>query len=268
MKKILCYIIFLSIPTLAFSNHLSNKQIFISLPNIIIKQKNFYIESKINHYEIKSSYPQLQGNQTEQVINFFNKKIAAKIKEIQSKFIKNSIKNNTKAHENLPTRPTLKSILTINYQITDASHGVLSLIISVDENYAGAAHPTSYNFSYNFDVLRNKFLKLSDLFVGSNDLKIIAKNCQAALMKKFIAGNLPEDNKSYEKIWIITGTEPNQKNYQRWNLTQNGLMITFDPAQVVSAVYGRQQVVIPYSILSPNYVRLQTLPAKTKRNSK
>jgi hypothetical protein len=104
----------------------------------------------------------------------------------------------------------------------------------------GAAHPGDYSMTLNYDLDQGRQLALADLFLPvSNHLEEISKYCIAELGKQpFFDGP------------FTTGTEPTAENYRNWNITPEGLMITFDTYQVAPGAAGPQVVIVPYGQLS------------------
>jgi hypothetical protein len=49
--------------------------------------------------------------------------------------------------------------------------------------------------------------------------------------------------------WIRRGTGPVAENYDIWNLTPEGLRITFDVYQAAPNAAGRQAIAVPYRAL-------------------
>jgi hypothetical protein len=103
----------------------------------------------------------------------------------------------------------------------------------------GAAHPGSYSITLNYDLNQGKELALADLFLPNTDyLGAISNYCIAELSKQpFFEGAFAD------------GAQPKLENYSRWNITPDGLMITFDNGQVGPYAAGPQQVVVPYAEL-------------------
>jgi hypothetical protein len=102
----------------------------------------------------------------------------------------------------------------------------------------GAAHPYHYSMTFNFDLEQGRKLSLKELFLpDSNYLEAVSSYCIFDLSKRDIGfyGGFEQ------------GAEPNPKNYRNWNITPNGLMITFDEYQVAPYVAGPQTVTIPYT---------------------
>jgi hypothetical protein len=110
----------------------------------------------------------------------------------------------------------------------------------------GAAHPGTYSITLNYDLAQGKELALSELFLpSSNYLESIANYCKAELGKQpFFDGPFSE------------GANPTPENYRNWNITTNGLMVTFDEYQVAPYAAGPQVVQIPIdqvqSVIDPN----------------
>jgi hypothetical protein len=109
----------------------------------------------------------------------------------------------------------------------------------------GAAHPGLNSMTLNYDLSQGRELTLGDLFLpNSNYLETISNYCVAELSKQlFFDGPFTE------------GAKPTPENYRNWNITPDGLMITFDTYQVGPGAAGPQQVNVPYgelaSIINP-----------------
>src|SRR5262249_30472423 len=85
-------------------------------------------------------------------------------------------------------------------------------------------------------------LKLADLFQpNSNYLKVISDYCIKEIKKLDVS----------DDEWIRNGAGPKLENYDSWNVTPEGLQITFDAYQVASYAAGPQEVTVPYSLLKP-----------------
>jgi len=101
----------------------------------------------------------------------------------------------------------------------------------------GTVHPEHFSTSFNFDLKTGKEIKLASLFKpGSVYLKLISDHCLKAL-------HLTEDD-PFQK-----GALPDAKNFETWNITPGGLLITFQEYQVGAYVDGRPEVTIPYTEL-------------------
>jgi hypothetical protein len=110
----------------------------------------------------------------------------------------------------------------------------------------GAAHPGTYSITLNYDLAQGRELALEELFLpNSSYLETIADYCKAELSKQpFFEGPFAD------------GANPTPENYRNWNITSNGLMVTFDEYQVAPYAAGPQVVEIPIdqvqSVVDPN----------------
>lgn len=104
----------------------------------------------------------------------------------------------------------------------------------------GAAHPGLNSMTLNYDLGQGRELTLGDLFLpNSNYLETISNYCIAELSKQpFFDGPFAD------------GAKPTPENYRNWNITPDGLMITFDTYQVGPGAAGPQQVNVPFGVLT------------------
>ena len=71
--------------------------------------------------------------------------------------------------------------------------------------------------------------------------------------KKKYGQNFLIDKNIINKIvnsMMLEGTSPNKENYQRFNLSNDGLIIYFDRYQVAPYYYGDYNIIIPYKYLN------------------
>ena len=128
------------------------------------------------------------------------------------------------------------SHMSVSYAVLAADHGVLSLRFSTFQDFPGTVHPSHGVEVFNYSLREARALKLEDLFTpGSAYLKTLADYCIEELQ--------------LEDEWR-KGAEPKRDNYTRWNLTRDGLLITFDEYQVAPYAAGIPEVAIPYGELS------------------
>jgi hypothetical protein len=182
-------------------------------------------------YEIKADLPTLQGSTDSRVLNF-NTKMTNLVNGETDAFKKNV--------SEIAGDPTFAaSSLDVKYTLTFQRGDIFSFKFDFSFYSSGAAHPGRYSITVNYDLGQGKELALADLFLPSaNYLEAISKYCIAELSKQpFFDGPFSE------------GAQPTPENYRNWNITPNGLMITFDEYQVGPYAAGPQQVVVPYSEL-------------------
>ena len=145
-----------------------------------------------------------------------------------------------------PEIAELGSSFDLTYEVFIANSDLISIRFTAGFYSAGAAHPGSYSIPLNYDLKNNKVLALADLF------KPEAQYLQLLSIYAIQALN------SNDMLMFPEGADPTEDNYRSWNITPDGLLITFDAYQVAPYVAGPQQVIIPYSalpgIIDPNGV--------------
>jgi hypothetical protein len=130
--------------------------------------------------------------------------------------------------------------LEVKYDLLSPPGDIYSLKFTMAGYFDGAAHPYHYNKTLNYDLEAGQQLRLADLFLPDADpLPLIAEICKTELSKRDIAFDS-----------FSTGADPTDENYRNWNITPDGLLITFDEYQVAPYAAGPQTVLIPYSQLS------------------
>ena len=141
----------------------------------------------------------------------------------------------------------------VSYDVALANDAIVSLIF-YNYTFMGGAHGGTSSTTLNYDLKNNRELKLADVFEpNSNYLKAISDYAIADLKPRI--GEMSDDE------WISTGAGATAENYQSWNLTKKGLLITFDQYQVAAYAAGPQTVIIPYSKLQ-NILRKDGIAAK------
>jgi len=112
--------------------------------------------------------------------------------------------------------------------------------------YGGAAHPMSYTNVINYDLEKNKNFEIADLFVEESPyVAALSDFCINDFNFRISQG----DEWLGDSDWIAEGAGPKESNFIAFNLTAEGLLITFDAYQVAAYAAGPQEVLIPYSEL-------------------
>jgi hypothetical protein len=187
-------------------------------------------------YTITAQIPQLQGSNDPRV-EAFNAHLEQIVQSNIDQF-RNDILTNQ------PIQPfAAGSSYDLKYTLIGQQGEVWSIKFEVMYYYDGAAHPGHNSITVNYDLGQGRELTLNDLFQpGSNYLQVIADKCKAQLSTRDIG---------FEDEIFNSGADPLPENYQRWNLSPDGLIVTFDEYQVAPYAAGSQTVLIPFAELIP-----------------
>ena len=181
------------------------------------------------NYTIDAQVPTLQGSNDQRVTNFNNEMNLIIQQEISV------FKDNLR--ELIVTPVSKSSSFNEKFSLLSAPGNYLSLKFEIIKYIDGAAHPSTHSRTVTYDLEAGSDISLDRLFrPGNNYLPLISNYCLAQLSPK-----IPD--------LLTAGVDPNPDNYHEWNITPNGLLITFDENQVAAYALGPQQVVIPYKEL-------------------
>ncbi|MEZ5305825.1 MAG: DUF3298 and DUF4163 domain-containing protein [Pyrinomonadaceae bacterium] len=223
MKKILFFVLVV-FPILAFGQK--------ETPFRIVEQK-INESSEKEKFSIEATYPKIEtadGKALEAV----NSAIFMHVDKAIYTF-KEAVKENLEARENQPADMTYE--IVIGYEVKQFDENILSLLIGNYE-FTGGAHPASWSDSYTFDLKNDARIYFDALFQNEGYLNVLSTE-SARLLKEKIGKNA-------EGYWIEDGTAPEPQNFQVWNITPEGFLITFNDYQVAPYVAGSFEVTIPY----------------------
>jgi Protein of unknown function (DUF3298) len=202
-----------------------------AMPIPLSQQVTFKETNQTPPFTITSQMPQLTGSDDPRVAAFnqrLNELVTKEVDIWRQSFLQN-------------TAPTVNngSTLDVTYTLLSQIGDLWSFKFDSSFYSDGAAHPGLNSLTLNYDLGQGRELALADLFLpNTNYLEAISKYCIAELSKQpFFDGPFSE------------GAQPTPENYRNWNITSDGLMITFDEYQVAPYAAGPQKVVVPYSEL-------------------
>ncbi|HTP02081.1 MAG TPA: RsiV family protein [Anaerolineales bacterium] len=189
-------------------------------------------QGQASAYKITAEVPVLVGKQDAR-INAFNALMLATVRSAADNF-KQQVAN-------LPAAPDAQtSTFDLRYNLVSPPGNILSLKFDIQTFLSGAAHPGTISRTVSFDLQEGRQLSLADLFASDVDfLTPISEYCIAELGNRDIG---------FEGFELGATADPG--NYRNWNITSDGLMITFDEYQVAPYAAGPQTVVIPFRDLA------------------
>ncbi|MDX9992611.1 MAG: RsiV family protein [Anaerolineales bacterium] len=183
-------------------------------------------------YTLETTTPVLAGSDDPRVLKF-NRQAEAVVAELVAAF--------KSGFEYLSDSPvSAGSFYQVTFIQLAPPGDILSIQFGVDGYADGAAHPYHLTRTLNFNLETGQVLSLGMLFAPQVDyLTLIADICKAELSTREIGF----------EAGFTGGADPLPENYQNWNLTYEGLLITFDEYQVAAYAAGMQQVLLPFSVL-------------------
>jgi hypothetical protein len=189
-------------------------------------------------FSIKAQTPFFQGSEDLRVTNFNNEMTLLTQEEI-AKF-----RDNVVQVQSLPD--STGSSFTQQYELLSPPGNLISLRFQITIYIQGAAHPGTHMRTVTYDLEAGTDIRLAQLFMPDSDyLEKIANYCAAQLSTRDIG---------FESS--SSGAQPLPENYGIWNITADGLLITFDEYQVAAYAAGPQEVIVPYaelqSIIDPH----------------
>jgi len=179
-------------------------------------------------YTLKSQIPVLQGSDDTRVTNF-NAEMTLLTQEEIAKFKDN-------AAEVLVPVGASGSSYDQQYKLVSPPGNLISLQFQIKIFIYQTSRPKTHSRTVNYDLQAGADVTMEQLFLpGSDYLARISNYCIAQLKTRSI------DFESYSK-----GAQPSLANYGNWNISADGLLITFDENQVAAT---EQEVVVPYTEL-------------------
>ncbi len=188
------------------------------------------------NYVLDVNFPKIVGISSEAVESRTNQDI----KDYVLEFIEN-FKSGTGEMELFGE---MKHGFYSDYAVLLLTDSLLSIGFTNSEYFSGAAHPNSLTQVFNYDIVGGELIKLPDFFKPeSNYLEAISEFAENELLEKF------KDENELLKEMIKSGTAPKTENYEKVGISEDGLIIIFDPYRVVPYALGPQEVKIPYENL-------------------
>ncbi len=203
-----------------------------------IIHKQIKVSSKEKKYGINISYPQIStfaGEPHYTSFFGFNNFVRKQMEAERDSFI--VWMNDWEINEHTKE-------FTSEYELGDSVYYADNNLISTQfygySYFAGAAHPNNWSFTINYDLENSKEIFLKDLLTAGWESKI-SEICISEITKQ------KKDNGMEPSEWLKEGAGPKADNFKVFNVTKEGLLITFPTYQVGAYVEGPSEVFIKYS---------------------
>lgn len=179
-------------------------------------------------YTVKAQVPALQGSNDIRITNFNNEMNLLTQEEI-AKFKDN-------ASEVQAPAGSSGSSLDQQYKLVSPPGNLISLQFQIKVFIYQTSRPKTHSRTVNYDLEAGADVRLEQLFLPDSDyLQRISNYCIAQL-----------NGRNIGFAAFAGGAQPTPANYGNWNITKDGLLITFDENQVAAT---EQEVVVPFAEL-------------------
>ncbi len=205
---------------------------------ITITGKSVYENMPERKTEITASYPFFEDNKNSELFNDTNNHI----KDVLDPWIAEFMDSTSDVLKDMPTDAPWNFALQADYSVEYYNGNILSLLFT-NYTFTGGAHGSTVSSTYNYDLVNNKEIKLSDIFKpGSDYLKFLSEYCFEDIKRQ----NTLMGMDSLEDM-IKPGVDPSMpENYARFVLAADSLIIIFDQYQVGPGAAGSYDVRIGY----------------------
>lgn len=211
--------------TIAIKEPIKNTETTI---NFSVKNMN----SEMTASSIKIAYPVITSMKNTKIQSNINSQILASVNSIKSNFLKDLTDEIFGGNKNE---------LNIVTPMVFLSKNIVNVEFEVSEYYSGSAHPNHYQYTQNFDILTGQKISLKDVFKADEDyLNLISKTVKPLVLAKV-------KSLGFDTSMVAEGIKPTADNFQFFHISDNGLVVIFNPYQVAPYVVGTLNITIPWS---------------------
>lgn len=213
-------------------------------------------------YDIGITFPQLKGRVSPRAAKF-NRAVRA--------FVAREVRGFKPTHDDSDEGgyraegehwENVYNSLSGRYEVVHFADDLISVRFNLEAYGRGAGHAVQFYRVLNFDLKAGRALKLGDLFKpGAGHLQVIAANCITDLKRQDDEAHRREVERvtrlgkpaSHAGVpgdpFIEDGAAAKADNYRAWNLTAEGVLVSFAACQVDSCAGGEKEVLVPFSVL-------------------
>lgn len=197
--------------------------------------------NRVKRFQLKAVYPEIVGGRADDWSEF-NRAVKLLTVGTVADFRKQMFRQTAAQIKNLRSAG---NNFNADYAVKYADDDLISLQFIYSEYSDGMVHALYGSQSLTFDVNNADKLSLSDLFTpGAKYHETISAYCVKELQSR-----APVNNQKLAADDWADGASPAAENYESWNLTRKGLLITFGVEQIAAYPAGVNYVLIPYSKL-------------------
>jgi hypothetical protein len=195
-------------------------------------------------YDYTVEYPQLEGLPDQGMQRTINADLTRAASELVGDFVAGAT-NGPQASSTSSTStsdPSQQSSLKATEETTLLDPRLASFRVQAISYFAGAAHPSTVDHTFSYDLSSGKRLSLLDLFrAGSGYLEWLSNESRRQLAA----------SKDFSPDMARDGTTPTEEHFATFSLLPTALEIVFGEYQVGPYAIGIQRASFPYAQLRP-----------------
>ena len=190
-------------------------------------------------YEVEFAFPLLKGR-LGPAAKKYNHAVAALARRAVNEFKRASA-------DPQPARDGEGDSLSAVYDTVHFTGDLVSVRFNTSA-HVGGGRDIRQHLVLNFDLGSGRVIEFGDLFApGSAPLQALASYCAAELKRRDAGARAPA---AAADDLIDGGAAPVADNYRAWNITAEGVLVSFAPCQVGACADGAKEVLVPYSALA------------------
>lgn len=200
--------------------------------------------SDVKYYQpriiVKMIYPQLTSVENKDKTEVFNEQVGLILKE-EIDYFKQKV-NEQQEHQKTVEKSKIRNRLTIDFTSAVVSledRPIISVRFIIQGYITGLKNPLRRHRVLNYDIDEGNRIQLANLFYPDADYL----NVLAAFTNNILAKKLRGDP------MVIRDVAATEAAFENWNITPEGIRITFDEDTVAPRDFGSQKILVPYSAL-------------------
>jgi hypothetical protein len=191
------------------------------------------------HFEAQLEYPEFQGRSFDALNSFVRERMEGILRRFREDVVYG------------PDVDDQRELMPIHFELTSSFaiallHSNLVSIRFTIHSFAGGAHGSTKTEPVNAILDPFTPLRLPSIFCD------LSKGIEA-LSRFSIDFLLKSKRYPHNEAWVKAGAGPKPSNFQNFNLTSEGLLVTFDEYQIDCYAVGRSEVLVPYSVFGDNF---------------
>lgn len=245
-----------------FSFHFEKQEVQLNANKRIVPKQ---LDEENSHlkFEISISFPQIEGSVSSAECKF-NLAVASLARKNFNDYKRSQLKSLSRGERFPRYHEDVVEFLHISYDIPFATEKLMNVRFNAHTYGRGAAHSVQYFFVFNYDLTGEREIRLGDIFQPKSHYLSFISNYAREMVKKRICSEggwagtqAVGDCLKNPPLWE-DGIKPKAENFEAWNITEEGLLLSFDACQLTGCAAGEFYVSVPYSelkkVVRPNSV--------------